>query len=216
MGRPVESKLAAPVRVVHEACGRAAVVDRHVQGIENQLGPQVVRHRPADHLSGEGVEHEGQVEPPLLAPGVGYVRNPETVGCSGGEVALHQIGGRRCPLGGVRTGGTNPSPATAATDEARFSHQPRHPFPSAPDAGRAQLGVDPRSPVGLPAVPVYAPNPLRERRVGPIPRRRWPVPPPVVAALGNLEHPAHGAHPVVGLLRIHQGVDHRRGRRFSS
>src|SRR5215207_10963140 len=68
-----------------------ASVDRHVHRVEDQLRPEVVRHGPAYDLSGVGVEHEGEVEPPLPGPDVGYVRNPQPIRSFGSEVALHQV-----------------------------------------------------------------------------------------------------------------------------
>src|SRR5215204_3016080 len=56
-----------------------ASVDRHVQRIEHELSPQVVRHGPADDLPGVGVEHEGEVEPSLPGTDVGDVRDRRVV-----------------------------------------------------------------------------------------------------------------------------------------
>jgi len=42
------------------AGGRPAVPDRHLQGVDDQLGAEVVGHRPADHPAGETVHVHGQ------------------------------------------------------------------------------------------------------------------------------------------------------------
>jgi hypothetical protein len=53
--RPIESALAALIAVVDQALGRLAAPDGHVEGVNDQLGAQVVGHRPAttrrDHTS---------------------------------------------------------------------------------------------------------------------------------------------------------------------
>jgi hypothetical protein len=57
----------------------AASVDRHVQRIEHEPGPQVVRHGPANDLPGVGVEHEREVEPSLPGTVVRDVCDPQAV-----------------------------------------------------------------------------------------------------------------------------------------
>src|ERR687897_524576 len=86
--------LAAPVGVMDQSRRWTASVDRHVHRVEDQLRPEVVRHGPAYDLSGVGVEHEGEVEPPLPGPDVGDVRYPQAVRSFGSEVALHQLRSR--------------------------------------------------------------------------------------------------------------------------
>src|SRR5215207_9442578 len=54
------------------------------------------------------------------------------------------------------------------------------------------------------------------RGVCPSPSRWRSVSPTVEAALGDLQRPAHGAHPVVRLLRLDERVGHLRARRSSS
>ena len=41
---------------------RTTLLNGHVQGIEHQLGPEVVRHRPAHDASAEHVEDNGQIQ----------------------------------------------------------------------------------------------------------------------------------------------------------
>src|SRR5215203_5317441 len=68
----------------------------------------------------------------------------------------------------------------------------------------------------LTAILVDAGYLLRKDGIGPIPFRRRPIAPAVETTLGNLQGPAHRAHPMVGLLRLDERVDHPRARRFSS
>jgi hypothetical protein len=57
--------LAAAIGVVHQARQRPAPLERHVQGRPRQLLRHLLVHRPANHLAGEEVEHDGQVQPAL-------------------------------------------------------------------------------------------------------------------------------------------------------
>jgi hypothetical protein len=99
--------------------------------------------------------------------------------------------------------------------QASEKHQPRYPLPSAPDPQDAQLGMNPRSAVGFPAIPVDVlytfGEPMRRPSLSP----RRPGAPSVIAALGDPQDPAEGADAVVGLLRFNKAIDHPRGRRYS-
>jgi hypothetical protein len=55
--RPIESALAAAIRVVNKAAGRFyAAIERHLDRIDRQIGPEVIAHRPADHHPREGID----------------------------------------------------------------------------------------------------------------------------------------------------------------
>ena len=80
--------------MVDHAVG-AALPEGHVEGIEHEPCAQVIGHGPADHAAAEGVQHDGEEEEPGPGGDVGDVRDPEPIGCVGGEVALDQV--RRRP-----------------------------------------------------------------------------------------------------------------------
>ena len=82
------------IGVVDHAVG-ATLPERHVEGVEHELRAQVVSHGPADHAAAEGIQHDGEVQEPRPGGDVGDVRNPEPIGCVGGEVALNQVWRRR-------------------------------------------------------------------------------------------------------------------------
>jgi hypothetical protein len=64
--RPVESALAAAVRVVHElAGGRPPEVHGHLQGVQDEVGAQVRGGLPADDHAREDVLDERQVHESL-------------------------------------------------------------------------------------------------------------------------------------------------------
>lgn len=86
--------LAAVVGVMDHPLARTAVPDRHLERAHDQLGAQVISHRPTDHPATEDVEDDGQIEKALpLGRDVRDVRNPEVVRRVDGECALDQIWG---------------------------------------------------------------------------------------------------------------------------
>src|SRR5215218_5094566 len=209
--------LAAPIGVVNQPRRWPASVDGHVHGIENQFRPKVVRHGPSyDSPSRVSVEHKREVEPAFPGSDVSDVRDPQAIQSLRGEVAFHKIRGRGSALGLQAQSRTSLPSVTATAEQPGLPHQPRHSFPGASNAQRPQLEVNPRRPIGLSAVCVNTNDLLRKQGICLSPSRRCSVPPAVEAALGDSQHPAHPTDPVVCLLRLDEGVDHLRARRFSS
>lgn len=77
------------------AAGRAALLDGHADGVEDQFGAQVVGHGPADDAPGVGVGDHREVEKALPGAQIADVGDPQPVRSSCAELALHQVGGRR-------------------------------------------------------------------------------------------------------------------------
>ena len=67
-------------------------VERHVERVEDELGAEVCRHRPADDAPTPGIEHDGEVEEARPRRDVRDVGDPERSGAGGDEVALDEIG----------------------------------------------------------------------------------------------------------------------------
>ena len=72
--------------------GRPALRERHVERVEDELGAQMRRHRPADDAPAPRVEHDGEVEEAGPRRDVGDVGDPELVGPGRREVAVDEIG----------------------------------------------------------------------------------------------------------------------------
>jgi len=70
---------------------RLSLADGHVEGVQDQLGAQVVGHRPAHHSPGEGVQDHRQIQPPFAGALLGDVGDPEPVGAGRLEVTLDEI-----------------------------------------------------------------------------------------------------------------------------
>jgi peptidoglycan/xylan/chitin deacetylase (PgdA/CDA1 family) len=61
--RPVESALAALIRVMQEGIGLAAPPDRRDQRVGDELGCHGSAHRPSEYPAREQVDHRRNVEP---------------------------------------------------------------------------------------------------------------------------------------------------------
>jgi hypothetical protein len=73
--------LAAVVGVVDQPGRWLGLGDRHVQGIQDQFGAQVLSHRPADDPAGEAVQHDRHIQPAVAGALLGDVGHPQPVGC---------------------------------------------------------------------------------------------------------------------------------------
>jgi hypothetical protein len=99
-----------------------ALGNGHLQGVQDELRPEVVGHGPSDDPAAEGVEHDGDVEEAGSSRYVGDIRHPELVRGGGGEVAVDEVGSRtRLPVPPRRNRATAPM---AGPDEAGLAHQP--------------------------------------------------------------------------------------------
>ena len=82
--------------MVDRAGRNSSAPERHLEGVEHQLGPEMVGHRPPRHHPAKGVDHHGQEEEPGPGRDVGDVSYQQLAWPSGLEVALDQVGRRRC------------------------------------------------------------------------------------------------------------------------
>ena len=153
------------------------VLERHLQGVQNQRGPQVQRHRPAHHAPAAGVQHHRQVQHPRHRRDIGDVGYPELVQGRSDEVPIHQV--RRRPRLGIPDRFSHPTSAAHPTDPQR-SHQPGNPLPARPKPTLRQLRPDLRRPAGSPARGMGRRNLHFQALVRPCPRAGAPVPPCVI------------------------------------
>ena len=88
--RPVESALRAVVAVDHDAFG-LAVLDRHPERVDDQVGCLRRVDRPAHDTPGERVEDDCAVHLAFTRRVLGDVGEPQPVGFGASEVAIHEI-----------------------------------------------------------------------------------------------------------------------------
>jgi hypothetical protein len=192
------------VSVVDQPSRWLSLGDRHVEGVQDQLGAQVVGHRPADDPTGEGVQDDRQVQPAIAGALLGDVGHPQPVRSWWGEVALDQV---RC-RGGLWVAARQPvPPAPMAALEASGAHQPGHAFAAHVHLqAQPQLGVHARGAIGPAAVGMDLADLVGERLVSHGPLRRRPARPGVIARTCHTQHAGQTGDSVVGFLLIDQPI----------
>src|SRR5207245_1861700 len=102
----------------------AALAERHLESVEDEIGAHVRGELPADDLAAVRVDHEREEDEPFPAAQVGQIGDPELVRLGRREVALDEIGppasgriGLGCPPGLA---------APLRTLDASRAHQPLH------------------------------------------------------------------------------------------
>ena len=121
---------------------------RHPERVDDQLGLEVIAHRPADDAATVGVEHDREKQPALTGRQVGDVGEPELVRPSSGEAATDEVRRRRGRGAGDRC--APPPSATRDALELELAHQAGDAFAADADPVRlAQLGMHPRRPIRL-------------------------------------------------------------------
>jgi hypothetical protein len=136
--------LATVIGMMDDILGMA-LLNGHLQSLQDQLCAQVGRHGPADDPTAPGIDYNGQVQEPSPRSDVRNVGYPEFIRAAGREVTLDQIGGWLClwsSLGGPRHF------APTNTLQIGGAHQARHPLASHMPALFHQFGVDARGTIG--------------------------------------------------------------------
>jgi hypothetical protein len=116
--RPLESTLAAAIRMVDHLLG-SALGQCHVDRGQHQLGPEMMFHRPADYFARAGIQHHCQIQKARPGRDVGDVGYPEPIELSDAEVAIDQI--RRQHRMNIGRCGAYEAPARHAT-QSRGAH----------------------------------------------------------------------------------------------
>jgi hypothetical protein len=188
--------------------GGSAVPDRHVERVQDQLGAQVVSHRPSHHAPGEHVQDHRQVQEALPGRDIGDIGGPQPIRPSSGEGPLDQVGG----WGGLGVAaGQAATSAPMAANQPGGPHQPGHPLAADLHAVvQAQLGMDPWRTVGTAAALMDLADLGGQRSVGAGPGAWRPPGPGVVASARHTQHAAQQGDSVVCLLLIDQPKRHDR------
>ena len=89
--------LRAVIGVMDHAGARSSSRDGHLERVDDELGAQVVAHRPADDAAREAVDDRGEVEPAGRGRDVLDVGDPELIRRRRCEVAPDQVAAGRTP-----------------------------------------------------------------------------------------------------------------------
>ena len=188
----VDDTLGAPLR------------QSHVQGLQDQLCPQMCRHRPADDAPAEGIEYDREVEEAGPARHLGDVGDPQPVRRLDREVVLDQVRRRTRTVIADR-GSDRFTPADTA--QAGPAHQAGNTLAPDMNAQIAQLGMNTRRPVGAVRGGVDAGDPPRQGRIVLFPPARLMAAPRVIAAGGDAQQPTHRGDRIHGPVRPHERED---------
>jgi len=195
--------------MVDEPGRRTPARHRHRERVDDELGLEVVAHRPADDLAGVHVHHHAEEQVALERRHVGDVGEPEPVRPLGDELALDQVGsGRRLRVGDGRAR-LLAAPGDAL--DAEVAHQPGDPL--APDADLVvltQLVGDPDRAVGLVRAVIDRDDQLLQLLIAQVPQTPSAPPPGVEALPRHIENLAEPGDAVLCLLRLDQPELHRR------
>jgi len=136
---------------------RPTLAEGHVEGVQNQLGSQVVGHRPADDPAAPDIHDDREIEKARRGWDVGDIGDPQLVRASCLEVAVHQIGCGSCLF--VAPCRDRAAAPAAGADQTGHAHQPGNPLAAVSLSGGPQLGMDTRCPIGLPRADVHRLDP---------------------------------------------------------
>jgi len=135
----------------------------HLEGVDDELGTDVVGDGPADDPAGPGVEDDGDVHLAAVGGVLGDVSDPQLVGPVHGELAVHQI------VAGLGIGVAARASLAALVDphDAVEAHQPLDAFAATADPfAQHQLVMDPRAAIGAAGQLVDGPDLVDQRGVG--------------------------------------------------
>jgi hypothetical protein len=182
-----------------------------LDGVDDELGTDVVGNRPAHDSAAEGVEDHGQVHLAVAGGVFGDVHHPQAVRSSGVELAADEIIAR---LAAVATCAAASS-RTVDPRDAGLAHQPLDPLARTAGAQRqAELVVHPRAAIGPSGHAVDLGDGVGEDGVVPVAVTARLGPPCLEPGSRHLHHSA--AHPDGKVLTApsDEGVGHF-GRTFS-
>jgi len=167
----------------------ATSVERHLERVDDQLGAEMVGHRPADDPPREQVLDVREVHEPLPRRDVGDVRRPRLVRALGARITLEQV--RSDPDSG-QPDRRAPALARHQPGDTGRPHQPLHALSSDTDVLlKPQLGVDPPGAIGTVRVGMDLRDLLDQPRVTQRPVRGRATLPVVEAGAVHAQRSAH-------------------------
>jgi len=119
--RPPESALGAVVGMRDGlVLGWLAPPDGHLDGVDDELGTDVIGYRPAHDPATERVEDDGQVHLPVAGGVLGDIHDPQPIRFGGVEPATDEV---VAGLAAVTAGAATP-PSTVDAGHAGLAHEP--------------------------------------------------------------------------------------------
>src|SRR5690606_27066068 len=178
--------LAALVGVMDDV-SRPAPLEGHVERLEDELGPEMRAHRPADDASAPNVEHNREIEESTPGRYVSDVGDPELVRAGSVKLPPDEIRCRRSVGASPRRAHTT---ASADALQALLLHQPGNALATDMDPFVGEIVEQSRRAVDAARQPVQIYETPRDLLIAFPPLRRLAIPPCVVPAGGDLQHAA--------------------------
>ena len=179
--------------------------ERHLERVDDQLGAEMVGHRPADDPPREQVLDVREVHEPLPRRDVGDVRRPRLVRALGAKITLEQV---RSDPDSAQPDRRAPALARQKPGDTGRSHQPLRALSSNTDVVlKPQLGVDPPGAIGTVRVGMDRLDLLDQPRVTQRPVRGRATPSVMEAGAVHAQRSAHHGDRKVRLLRRDQRED---------
>ena len=203
--RPLESTLAAPIRVVYEAASPRPIHECFAKGLEHKLAIDPLAEGIPHDPSGEEIEDHRQVQPAFQGREVRDVRDPCGIGSLDVEVSLQEVRRHRESVLGVRGGSETALPAPL---EAELPHQPSYTLAGDTVTLLAEVAQNARAPVRPAARGMRRRDLDPQARVLLDARAHRTLSPGVVARSRNREAAAKQANRVEGLLRLDEAESH--------
>ncbi len=122
--------------------GRPPLADRHVQGVEHELRPQMCCHRPSHDSAAENIEHDCDEQKPRERGNVRYVGNPELIRSLCGQLPIDKIGS----WPGIASADRREIAfATARTLDTTVADNPCHALVADVNSGITEIGLESRA-----------------------------------------------------------------------
>ena len=83
--------LTAAIRVMDQCPRRLTGIDRHAQGIDDQMSAHQAVHGPTDYAAGEQVHCNGKIQPTLTRRDIGDITRPTLIKTIGGEILPERV-----------------------------------------------------------------------------------------------------------------------------
>ena len=151
----------------------AACPERHLQGVERQVGPQRARRLPADDEARADIHDEGDVDPAAVGLDVRQVGHPQAIRGRGPELAGDQI--ERAVARLVADRGPDAGLAADDASESELAHQPLDGAASHRDPLALELRPDLVGAVHLAVLVPHPPDGDLQDLVPSPACRRWPA-----------------------------------------
>ena len=191
------------IRVMHHGKG-FSTIDRHLERINDEFLTHVVSHSPANNTPAEDVKHDGQIQETAPRRNVRYVSDPQCIGSIGDKASLDEIG---CRSRVAITNRRNGRFASRSPVDIAIAHQMGNALAANTNAVIDKFRMNSRTSIRRTRSTEDRFDPISEQNVALLMCGRRSSRPRVESTRRNVEHAAHYANGIFGLIRFHESED---------